>query len=221
MRLAWFVRHGQSESNANRPTTHPAEPGLTERGRSEAVRVAEYIALRPDLIVTSPYLRARQTAAPTITRFSDVPTAEWPIEEFTYLAARRYANTRMADRLPHSHAYMDREDPHHKDEGDGESFAEFAARLNQTLDLLRSSEAGFLVGFTHGFFIRGLVWAVLSGGADASPAGFRAWKGVVRGLATPNGTLIKIALTDEGRMMLYGIDFAAGFPETEQKEDAP
>jgi phosphohistidine phosphatase SixA len=37
----------------------------------------------PGLIVTSPYLRARQTAAPTIERFAKVPTEIWPIREFT------------------------------------------------------------------------------------------------------------------------------------------
>jgi len=221
MRLAWFIRHGQSESNANRPTTHPAGSALTEQGLVQARRIAAYIEPPPELIVTSPYLRAQQTAAPSMARFPGVPTAEWPIEEFTYLSARRYANTRMADRVPHSHAYMEREDPAHKDEDEGESFIEFASRIERTLTLLRESDAKFLVGFTHGFFLRGLVWAILHGGADPSPAGFRTWKATVRGLATPNGAVVKIALTDNGRMLLYGLDLAAGFPGAEEDEDAP
>jgi broad specificity phosphatase PhoE len=46
---------------------------LTELGWSQAREVAANWTETPSLIVTSPYLRTQQTAAPTIERFPNVP----------------------------------------------------------------------------------------------------------------------------------------------------
>ncbi|WP_241212739.1 MULTISPECIES: hypothetical protein [unclassified Sphingomonas] len=50
----------------------------------------------PSLIVTSPYLRTRQTAQATIQRFPTVPVEVWPIEEFLSppLPAERHTQQR-------------------------------------------------------------------------------------------------------------------------------
>jgi broad specificity phosphatase PhoE len=59
-----LVRHGESEGNrARRYTPHPEVP-LTDVGRGQAARAADLLARRyaPRLIVSSPFLRARQTA---------------------------------------------------------------------------------------------------------------------------------------------------------------
>lgn len=60
--LLYLLRHAEAEP-------HRADDfsrSLTEKGERQAVRVGEYLSscsLRPDLILTSPVLRARQTAA--------------------------------------------------------------------------------------------------------------------------------------------------------------
>jgi broad specificity phosphatase PhoE len=59
-----LVRHGESEGNRERRfTTTPSVP-LTERGRAQARAVARRIArsFKPELVVASPYARARETA---------------------------------------------------------------------------------------------------------------------------------------------------------------
>lgn len=60
-----LVRHGESEGNRERRfTTTPSVP-LTARGREQAHAAARRIArrFRPELVIASPYARARETAA--------------------------------------------------------------------------------------------------------------------------------------------------------------
>lgn len=70
---AVLIRHGQSTGNAGIPCHDLALINLTELGRQQAREVAASWTERPSLIVTSPYVRARQTAEPTTERFPDVP----------------------------------------------------------------------------------------------------------------------------------------------------
>jgi probable phosphoglycerate mutase len=63
MDLLW-VRHGEPERIAA-GTGVPADPALTERGRDQAERLAQWLASEPiDVILSSPQRRARETAAP-------------------------------------------------------------------------------------------------------------------------------------------------------------
>lgn len=64
-----LIRHGESEANVGLPTSDPASIPLTEKGRQQAEQIAEKLTITPDLIIVSPYLRARQTAEPTIKHF--------------------------------------------------------------------------------------------------------------------------------------------------------
>ncbi len=60
-----LVRHGESEGNRDRIfTTTPAELALTDLGRRQAADAAVKIGARfsPELVIASPYLRARHTA---------------------------------------------------------------------------------------------------------------------------------------------------------------
>ena len=77
-----LIRHGQSQANIGLPTATPQSIALTERGFAQAEQIAEYLAthIRPDLIVTSSYLRTKQTAAPTLSRFPSIIPKEWPVK---------------------------------------------------------------------------------------------------------------------------------------------
>jgi probable phosphoglycerate mutase len=81
----WLIRHGQSESNAGLPSADWRRIPLTELGYRQAEHVAGVFADPPRFIVTSPYLRARQTAQPTIERYPGAPGEEWAVQEFSYL----------------------------------------------------------------------------------------------------------------------------------------
>jgi probable phosphoglycerate mutase len=59
-----LVRHAEPV-RVEGGTGVPADPGLTDRGRRQADRLAEWLALEPvDAVVSSPMQRARETAAP-------------------------------------------------------------------------------------------------------------------------------------------------------------
>ncbi|CAM5569157.1 hypothetical protein SSCI18S_05901 [Sphingobium scionense] len=86
---AIFIRPGESTGNAGVPCHDLATIALTERDHEQARAITANWVEAPALIVTSPYTRTRQTAAPTIARFPDAPVKTWPIEEFTYLQPAR------------------------------------------------------------------------------------------------------------------------------------
>jgi hypothetical protein len=96
----FLIRHGESESNAGFPSDDPESIPLTTLGHRQAEQIARVFSELPALIVTSPYLRARQTAQPTISRFPSVLCLEWPIQEFTYLGDLHGHPTTAQDRHP-------------------------------------------------------------------------------------------------------------------------
>ncbi len=202
----WFIRHGQSVSNANLPTRDPVSSELTPQGWAEARRIARAIPRRPDLIASSPYRRAWQTADPTLTRFAPVTRVEWPVEEYTYLAPERYHGKTVADRRPYARAYRERGDPAYKDEDQGESFVELMARVAVTQEHMHRPGADFVLVFSHGLFMRALLWSVLSDQADASPAGFQRYWRFSRAVALPNGVFVKFRVRPLEPILFYGLE---------------
>jgi hypothetical protein len=106
-----FVRHGQSTGNAGIPAHDLSLLELTELGWRQSREVARRLDREASLIVTSPYLRTQQTAAPTIERFPDVGVEIWPIQEFTYLEPSRWNGTLSAARMPVIEHYWAEADP--------------------------------------------------------------------------------------------------------------
>lgn len=150
-----FIRHGQSTGNAGVPSPDLATIALTDLGWQQARAVAAGWAEAPTLLVTSPYLRTQQTAAPTIARFPDVPVAEWPVEEFTYLQPVRWNGTLAAERAPRRLYYWNMADPAYCDGVGAESFGALLRRAEATLHQLAALPAASLVYvFSHGQFIQ-------------------------------------------------------------------
>ena len=78
--MTWLVRHGQSATNAGLPTAGQDDVPLTELGLEQAAAVACRVDRAPDLLIVSPFLRARATAAPI--------QARWPAESFRNFLGR-------------------------------------------------------------------------------------------------------------------------------------
>src|SRR3546814_1626813 len=140
---AIFIRHGENTGNAGVPCHDLATIALTERGHEQARAVAASWTQAPALIVTSPYTRTRQTAAPTIARFPGVPVEVWPIEEFTYLQPARWNGTRSAERMPHLERYWREADPDYCDGEGAESFSRSEEHTSELQSLMRISYAVF------------------------------------------------------------------------------
>lgn len=202
----WFIRHGESVSNANLRTVHPEQSELTPRGEVEARQVITAFDREPDLIVVSPYLRARQTAVPTIRHFVSVPAEEWPVFEFTYLDPKRYRGTTGMERRPYARAYWERCDPNLKEGGSGESFVELLARVRALIARLQQQSHRFIVVFSHGMFVRALIWYILQGEHPATPDLMRQYHRFLRAVRMPNCAICKTQFLSSGQIYVSGFD---------------
>ena len=133
----WFIRHAQSQANAGEKTNDPSAIELTSLGREQAGLIASHFERAPDLIVTSPYRRAQQTAQCLTKRFPEVPHETWPVQEFTYLSQERCRDTTVTERVPMAGEYWDRYDPHYVDGEPAESFAAFIGRVDSMWTKMR------------------------------------------------------------------------------------
>jgi broad specificity phosphatase PhoE len=196
MPTVWLIRHGESEANAGLPTVDPSITPITEKGERQAQQVAQAFTQSPDLIVTSPYHRTGQTAKPTRARFPTVPHAEWPVQEFTYLAPARYRGSTIEHRLPLSDAYWQRNDPLHLDGEGAESFADLLTRVEIVQTKLIQLEESFVAIFSHGRFIRALVWAVLTRSTMANAKRMRQFQSLITAFSVPNCSILKLYVQD-------------------------
>ncbi|MCL1960450.1 MAG: phosphoglycerate mutase family protein [Desulfovibrionaceae bacterium] len=151
---ATFIRHGQSTGNVGVPCDDLALIELTDYGHDQARAIAGGWTEAPALIVTSPYLRTRQTAAPTIARFPGVPVEVWPIQEFTYLQPSRWNGTHSIERMPYIERYWSAADPNCCDGEGAESFATLLRRAEAALSRLAVHSAAPVYVFSHGQFIQ-------------------------------------------------------------------
>jgi len=198
-----LIRHGESESNAGLPTSDPSTIALTPKGLAQAACVAGAFARPPALIVTSPYLRTMQTAEPTIARFRQARLERWPVDEYTYLSLASRHNTTPQQRRPLIDAFWERCDPLHVDGDGAESFATLIERARQMLERMRRLEDDFVAIFSHGLFIRALLWVFLAGPIAIDAHNMRRYRGFASGFAAPNASILKVYV-DGGRELFFG-----------------
>jgi broad specificity phosphatase PhoE len=156
----WLVRHGQSTSNAGLPAAGNADVPLTELGIAQARAVAAQVDRQPDLLIVSPYLRARATAEPIAARWPNARREIWPIAELNYLSPERCANTTAQSRKPLADDYWRRCDPAYIDGPGAESFAQFMNRVRTFHDRLLELSEDFVIAIGHGQFFRALLVAL-------------------------------------------------------------
>jgi probable phosphoglycerate mutase len=167
MKRAWLVRHAESDGNAGNMTSSPWSIKLTEKGHQQAREFAEKMRGclsedAPSLFVTSPYHRTKATAAPLLEVFPHVPHEEWPVQEFTYLCLAKYKHTTQADRVAPRDEYWARNDPNYVDGEGAESLAQCFSRVKNMFARIRACASdGPIVIFTHGHFIRFVMWMLI------------------------------------------------------------
>ena len=191
----WLVRHGQSESNAGLPSSDWRGIPLTGFGHRQAERIAGVFGDPPKLIVRSPYLRAQQTAQPTIAAYPAAACEEWPVQEFSYLRPLGGQATTSHERAPEVRAYWERADPQHAEPG-AESFAGLLGRVTSFLARLGAQQAGPVAVFTHGIFMRAVAWHLLTGvpaaGAGPGPEDMRRFRQFASLYPVPNGGVLEL-----------------------------
>lgn len=198
VREVWLIRHAQSESNAGLATSTPEDIQLTEQGQQQAAFVAQSVTNVPSLIVTSPYHRTAQTAAPTIRKFYEPRHSVWPVQEFTYLSLSRCVNMSRRDRLPMVRDYWNLADPNFVDGDGAESFAEFMGRVRSMQEqLLEPSVGDFAIVFSHGLFINALRWQQMSPSASVTKPYMEGFHSFHQCFPVQNGAILKCKLDSD------------------------
>jgi 2,3-bisphosphoglycerate-dependent phosphoglycerate mutase len=199
----WLIRHGESESNAGLSSSEPGSIPLTALGHRQAGQIARAFAEAPALIVTSPYVRARQTAQPSVSRFPAAGCQEWPVQEFTYLGGLHGRATTSREREPWARRYWERADPHDARSG-AESFAGLLSRTSDLLSRLSAVQSGPVAVFTHGLFMRAVAWSLLTGITSPGGADMRRFRSFANLYLVPNGGIVELRYADHDAPRLLG-----------------
>lgn len=187
----WLVRHGQSAANAGLPTDDPGAIPLTAQGVAQAQAFADALPAGEYAVWTSTYVRARDTAAPTLARLDRAAREHPLLHEFVTLCPARCAGTTYRARMPWVDAYWMRGDPDFRDGPGAETFREFATRVRDVRRDLHD-QAGTTLVFGHGMFFAQWIWQAL-GFPWEDRAAMAAFRRFQLGLPMPNAGVYRFS----------------------------
>ncbi len=188
MKNIYFVRHGETVSNAGGVAIRNASIPLTEKGKQQAQVVANWLIqhVNPiDDIFVSKFIRTHQTAQPLVVLTDIQPTIIDGLQEFNYIAFSRIEGLAVTERRKLSAQYWQTAEPDYIDgdsDSDAESFEQLQARMTQTIDYLQALPVGNYVVYTHGLWLSALLWRLLALPAhdQASMQQFRQFEQAIR-----------------------------------------
>ncbi|MDP3947198.1 MAG: histidine phosphatase family protein [bacterium] len=159
----YFVRHGESEFNAQGLHQHPEVP-LSGLGRRQAEVLAKRFARTPiDLVLSSHYLRAKETAeiinrevAKPIEYLEDLYEMKRPTE----IEGRHMEDPDVMELKQRIFDNYGQGDWRHSDE---ETFNEFRDRAGRVLAHLERRTEECILVVTHGMLIKMIVASMLFG----------------------------------------------------------
>lgn len=194
----WFIRHGQSVANADENFKSDSFGGrsveLSEKGRKQAEELLKEFSDAPDLIITSPYLRTKQTAVPLMEKYTDTPHEEWPIHEFTYLGQERCKGTSFVERDPWKNEYWEKSNPDHNDGKGAESFADFMERVREAIKKIEKRKESFIVLFSHNYTIAAVRYILEKNPEKITPEVMRDFKKYFKANPIPNATKMELVI---------------------------
>jgi|SRR5579862_3732925 len=197
-RTIWLIRHAESASNAGAATEHPATIPLSSRGEEQARLLGHRFPRKPERVIVSRYSRTRETAGPLLERFPDCPVEEWPIHELTFLEPARYRGTTEAQRKGPSSRYWEVCEPAYKDGPGAESYHEFVDRVRSSMERLSAGMEEFTAVFTHGYFIKAILWEILTSSALAAEKSMRGFAGFHDTVPIENAAVFPVRLDHAG-----------------------
>lgn len=159
----YFVRHGETEGNAGGFFQFPDTP-LTEQGKRGAKALAErFDTIKIDIIVSSPFFRAQQTAAP-ISEKKNIPVTLFEaFHEFNQATAIRGVLLESEEGQKYRAQYKANfTDSAWKPEG-VENYYDVIERVEACVVYLESLEQENILVVSHGSFLRLLIAYILLG----------------------------------------------------------
>jgi 2,3-bisphosphoglycerate-dependent phosphoglycerate mutase len=195
MHKFFLIRHGESQSNAGLATADPGDVELTPRGHEQARQIAaflkEYTAL--NLIVTSAYLRTKQTAAPTKAIFHATSMEEWEVQEFTYLSSAYLGYSTSNDRRPLVDAYWEQCNPSYTDGRGSESFKVFIGRVEGFIRQLKNRRENIAI-FSHEQFLAAVLWVLQKRPTVITSDTMQDFRDFFNRNRIPNGAIVEITV---------------------------
>lgn len=169
MQKLLLVRHGQSVMNIE-PSVAVLDNGsvpLTDEGRAQAEELSrQLLPFTPELLITSPFLRAIETAAPILRRY---PTTKYEIwddtREFIFLSPASVAGLTRDERRPKSREYWKTNDPDSIDGPGAESFRMLIERADAVLQRLKIRRERNIILVSHEQFLKAFL-LIFDGLAD-------------------------------------------------------
>ncbi|MBI3589170.1 MAG: histidine phosphatase family protein [Candidatus Liptonbacteria bacterium] len=162
-KVVYFVRHGQSADNVAPVFQSPDSP-LNEKGRKQADSIAQRVSkLSFDVLVASPFERAKQTAETIAKATGKQPEySELFVERVkpTYINGKPYTGGKANELWREWEKSLYTSGMRAED---GENFDDLVARADKALAFLQNRPEQSLVVVTHGYFLRTIVARVLLG----------------------------------------------------------
>ena len=213
-REVWFIRHAESVANAGGRTKEAPTYPLTELGFRQAEQLGRVLPGAAELVVVSPYVRARQTAEAFLRRWPAVQVEEWPVYEVQYLDPALCVDTTQEERRVLSETYWERCDCDYA-APNAESFVAFVKRAQDALNALARRSEGQTYIFTHGQFMSAVARLILTRPARIDASAMRRFHDFVHGYAVPNCAMLPVYMNDReelssgGLRVLNGVDVPA------------
>jgi broad specificity phosphatase PhoE len=163
MKHVYLFRHGQTNINATQAThSSPSDP-LSEKGRLQAEHIAERCAKLPlQVLVTSPYTRARETAG-YISKKTGLEPIENPLVHECLFISKYFNQPRSAESAAALKEIID----HWGEKGfrvaDEENYQDIYERATKALSSLAAMPHDHIGVVTHGLFLRHMIGVALIG----------------------------------------------------------
>ena len=178
MKRVYLVRHGESEANVSGIASGPETP-LTPEGERQAAAIADRVSrVDIDIIISSPYLRTKETAR----IINEI--AQKPIEYSDLFVEKRNPTEHLGKMIYNPNEVRSSEhfiDPNWK-HSDEDNFSEIKARVLKAIEYLLARPEEKILVVSHGWFLRVFIAAQLFGETLTVDEYARMW----RYLATRN-----------------------------------
>ncbi len=170
---------------------------LSTLGVSQALTLAQLLQVDPSRVLTSKFLRARETAAPFCATAGCLAEIHPLLHEFETIDPDTIKGMTGEQRRPIADAYWKLGDPHERAGPRAETFAEFESRVTAFMGELTSLPDRCVL-FGHGMWMGLLFWK-LTGFSAIDSRGMKAFRRFQLGLPMPNCAVYVLESVGAGR----------------------
>lgn len=165
-----------------------ADIPLTVKGRLQAVELVKLLPVRPARVLSSPFLRAVDTARPYAESTAAGVEVEPLLREFDMIDPALIAGLYQSQRRPIAEKFWHEADPKMQVGENAETFDHFAGRVEAFRTATLSSLPDDTVCFGHGIWIAMLAWQLL-GFSSSTSDDMRLFRRFQSGFPLPNGAV--------------------------------